>query len=327
LLPRGRVHQCLPDSSNPERNIRIQANRLSLKQKVQAASVALVLAMAGLAATVWVLMASETRHVHSISGYRLPQLLRIADVELNVTRPSLQVRHAMLTPLASALTALVVGLVLAKVMRVGVNALAIAIRHAQVQIRHGRLASHSSEADRADAAVMRACYRSAVHAWPMPPRAVWRARCWAGTTPWLLYLIVLFVALLSLRLFGATTLEDVIGCAVTGVVLLATLVYAVREGVAAEGLTEPIADMRRVCARFESSRAFCEYLASEHRAVQIRLEQATFWCTNFFAEQEFGDDRFGVDFATAWRRRIHDADPRERFAQEAARPAIQWENA
>jgi methyl-accepting chemotaxis protein len=74
----------------------MSTQHLTLKQKIQAASIVLVLAMLGLAATVWVLMAKEAQHVITVSEKRLPQLLRIAEIELNVTRASLQVRHAML---------------------------------------------------------------------------------------------------------------------------------------------------------------------------------------------------------------------------------------
>lgn len=69
---------------------------ISLKQKLYGASFALVLAMLALAASVWHLMSQETEHVKVIAEKRLPQLMRIAEIELNVTRASLQVRHAIL---------------------------------------------------------------------------------------------------------------------------------------------------------------------------------------------------------------------------------------
>jgi methyl-accepting chemotaxis protein len=70
--------------------------RLSLAQTLTVSSAALIIAMVGLATTVWVLLNNEVERAQSIADSRVPQLQRIAEIELNVTRTSLQVRHAML---------------------------------------------------------------------------------------------------------------------------------------------------------------------------------------------------------------------------------------
>ena len=71
-------------------------SRLRLAQRLYLTSVVLIAAMAALAVTVWTLLTAEARHAQAVVDNRAPQLQRIADIELNVTRTSLQVRHAML---------------------------------------------------------------------------------------------------------------------------------------------------------------------------------------------------------------------------------------
>ena len=71
-------------------------SRLRLAQRLYLTSVVLIAAMAALAVTVWLLLTVEARHAQAVVDNRVPQLQRIADIELNVTRTSLQVRHAML---------------------------------------------------------------------------------------------------------------------------------------------------------------------------------------------------------------------------------------
>ncbi|MFY7856121.1 MAG: MCP four helix bundle domain-containing protein, partial [Rubrivivax sp.] len=70
--------------------------RLTVRRKLYAASTALVLAMVVLATSVWVMLTSKAESLVAIEDTRVPQLTRIAAIELNVTRASLQVRHAML---------------------------------------------------------------------------------------------------------------------------------------------------------------------------------------------------------------------------------------
>jgi methyl-accepting chemotaxis protein len=68
----------------------------SLAQRLFAISVTLVVAMAGVAALVWVMMGQMTSHAEMVGVARVPQLQRIGELELNVTRASLQLRHAIL---------------------------------------------------------------------------------------------------------------------------------------------------------------------------------------------------------------------------------------
>ena len=56
----------------------------------------LILAMSALAVTVWVLLNAEAQHAQDVVSDRVPQLQRISEIELNVTRTSLQLRHAIL---------------------------------------------------------------------------------------------------------------------------------------------------------------------------------------------------------------------------------------
>jgi methyl-accepting chemotaxis protein len=79
--------------------------QMTLKQRVYAFSATLLLAMAGLAATVWVLLNGAAEHAQGVVDRRVPQLQRIAEIELNVTRTSLQLRHAILSRNAEELKA------------------------------------------------------------------------------------------------------------------------------------------------------------------------------------------------------------------------------
>jgi len=71
-------------------------SRFTLAQRLYAMSTALVAAMAVVAATVWVMMAEVAHDAEDVNTMRVPQLQRIAELELNVTRASLQMRHAIL---------------------------------------------------------------------------------------------------------------------------------------------------------------------------------------------------------------------------------------
>jgi methyl-accepting chemotaxis protein len=68
----------------------------SLAQRLFAISVTLVVAMVGVAALVWVMMGQMISHAEMVGVARVPQLQRIGELELNVTRASLQLRHAIL---------------------------------------------------------------------------------------------------------------------------------------------------------------------------------------------------------------------------------------
>ncbi len=69
---------------------------LTLAQRLYVFSASLIATLAALAVVVWVLLQSEADHAQDVVDNRIPQLQRIAEIELNVTRTSLQVRHAIL---------------------------------------------------------------------------------------------------------------------------------------------------------------------------------------------------------------------------------------
>ena len=71
-------------------------SRFTLAQKLYGACTVLVVALAGLAVTVWMLMSEEAELAASVEKNIVPQLQRIAEIELNLTRASLQLRHAIL---------------------------------------------------------------------------------------------------------------------------------------------------------------------------------------------------------------------------------------
>ena len=67
--------------------------RLTLAQTLMASSAVMIATMVGLAIAVWVLLTHEAESAKNVGDNRVPQLQRIADIELNVTRASLQVRQ------------------------------------------------------------------------------------------------------------------------------------------------------------------------------------------------------------------------------------------
>jgi methyl-accepting chemotaxis protein len=71
-------------------------SRFTLVQRLYAMSAALIFAMCGVAAMTWVMLGQLTAHSDRVGSDRVPQLQRIAELELNVTRASLQLRHAIL---------------------------------------------------------------------------------------------------------------------------------------------------------------------------------------------------------------------------------------
>ena len=79
-------------------------NRPTLARKLYGSCSVLVVAMLALAITVWVQLNGEIERTAYVENNRVPQLLRIAEIELNVTRVSLQLRHAILarTPAEAA---------------------------------------------------------------------------------------------------------------------------------------------------------------------------------------------------------------------------------
>jgi methyl-accepting chemotaxis protein len=71
--------------------------KLGLAQRLYATSTILVLAMLGLAGLVWSNMKLVEEHTTQTQGNRLPQLLRIADIELNTTVRAAQLRQGLLS--------------------------------------------------------------------------------------------------------------------------------------------------------------------------------------------------------------------------------------
>jgi methyl-accepting chemotaxis protein len=69
---------------------------LSLAQRLYLSSSLLVAMLLGLALLVWVLLNHQAAEAQAVQDKRVPQLARISALELNVTRASLQLRHAML---------------------------------------------------------------------------------------------------------------------------------------------------------------------------------------------------------------------------------------
>jgi methyl-accepting chemotaxis protein len=82
-----------------------QASRFGLAQRLYTISGVLIAAMAVLAICVWYFMNRIGDHADDINANRVPQLARISELELNVTRVSLQLRHAILSRSADEMSA------------------------------------------------------------------------------------------------------------------------------------------------------------------------------------------------------------------------------
>lgn len=70
--------------------------RMPLAQRLYLTSAVLVATLLALTVLVWIMMVQVADHAEDIQTERVPQLERIAEIELNVTRASLQLRHAIL---------------------------------------------------------------------------------------------------------------------------------------------------------------------------------------------------------------------------------------
>jgi methyl-accepting chemotaxis protein len=79
---------------------------MTLNQKIFSGCAVLLTSMFALAVTVWFMMSETAQDAASVKANRVPQLQRVADIELNVTRASLQTRHLILarTPEEAAAT-------------------------------------------------------------------------------------------------------------------------------------------------------------------------------------------------------------------------------
>jgi len=80
-------------------------NRMSLAQRLMVTSSVLIALLLAAAGTVWVMMANLTAAADRINQTNVPQLMLIGELELNVTRTSLQLRHAILSRNPSELAA------------------------------------------------------------------------------------------------------------------------------------------------------------------------------------------------------------------------------
>ena len=80
-------------------------SKMGLAQRLYLLSSILIAALGGVAIIGWLTLGSAARQVDSVGGMRVPQMERISSVELDVTRVSLQLRHAMLMKTPSDVSA------------------------------------------------------------------------------------------------------------------------------------------------------------------------------------------------------------------------------
>ena len=71
-------------------------NNFGIAKRLYAVSFLLIAALVGLAFVAWMQLSEVVQIARSTGTARAPQLQRIGDIELNVTRASLQIRHALL---------------------------------------------------------------------------------------------------------------------------------------------------------------------------------------------------------------------------------------
>lgn len=71
-------------------------NKLSLAQRLTLINGSLICVLMIAAVIVWFMMAKVTEAADRVNLTNVPQLLTIGELELNVTRTSLQLRHAIL---------------------------------------------------------------------------------------------------------------------------------------------------------------------------------------------------------------------------------------
>jgi methyl-accepting chemotaxis protein len=80
-------------------------SNMGLAQRLYLLSALLIAALGGVAIVAWFSLVSAAGQVDSVGGMRVPQMERISSIELDVTRVSLQLRHAMLVKSPSDLSA------------------------------------------------------------------------------------------------------------------------------------------------------------------------------------------------------------------------------
>ncbi len=80
-------------------------SRIGIARRLYAVCIVLILALAGAAAMAWVQLGNVGALAHATEHVRVPQLTRIAAIELSITQISLQIRHAMLVRSPEAIKA------------------------------------------------------------------------------------------------------------------------------------------------------------------------------------------------------------------------------
>ncbi|MCW5658290.1 MAG: MCP four helix bundle domain-containing protein [Burkholderiaceae bacterium] len=80
-------------------------SNLGLAQRLYLLSALLIAALSGVAVVAWLSLGGAGRQVDGVGTMRVPQMERISEAELNLTRMSLQLRHAMLVKSPSDLSA------------------------------------------------------------------------------------------------------------------------------------------------------------------------------------------------------------------------------
>jgi methyl-accepting chemotaxis protein len=80
-------------------------SNMGLAQRLYLLSAILIAALGGVATVAWFSLGGAAGQIDGVGGMRVPQMERISSVELDVTRVSLQLRHAMLMKSPSDLSA------------------------------------------------------------------------------------------------------------------------------------------------------------------------------------------------------------------------------
>ena len=80
-------------------------SQFGIAKRLYLVSLLLIAALGGVAITAWVKLSNINDIARQANDMRSPQLQRIGDIELGITRSSLQVRHAMLVKTPADLAA------------------------------------------------------------------------------------------------------------------------------------------------------------------------------------------------------------------------------
>jgi methyl-accepting chemotaxis protein len=80
-------------------------SQFGIAKRLYLISFVLIVALGGVATTAWIKLTDANELAHDAGSVRAPQMDRIADIELSITRTSLQLRHAMLVKTPADLAA------------------------------------------------------------------------------------------------------------------------------------------------------------------------------------------------------------------------------